>query len=319
MFRHTAAPAMIAQGPPVLARTGLAVPEHPRRGTGHTFMGVHPQLAAVERVAAGSSGDMQSVGNHVLGLKPGTPSPPRLDVHFNTDPLFVRAGIDGMAVPRGLSGVESDTSVPVLKFKSDDAYATAAELSRRASAAKEMRAALAAQISAKRMVTSKAFDADDHYEVRILVTTQLSPLHPLHTPTRAPQTPRQLPRPTPAGSPRGVADAGRPGCRVLQPPPAVRLPPALSQRHTSPKLSRQPAADRLLPHSQGAPRALPVAVPPRRGIGELQQPRGSDPGAARRGGAGDPGCAGCPDASGGAPPGPDEPHSHNEFRRDLVI
>lgn len=100
-----------------------------------------------------------------MSLKtPQTPGQ-RLDVSFNTDPLFVRAGQNGVTVPRGLSAVESDTAVPVLKFKSDDAYATASELTRRASAAKEMRAALAAQISAKRMVTSKAVNADDYYEV----------------------------------------------------------------------------------------------------------------------------------------------------------
>lgn len=133
-------------------------------------MGLHEQLSAVDCVEAGANGDKQSMGNnHGLGWKAAHSSGQRLDVNFNTDPMFVRAGQNGIAVPRGLSAVESDTAVPVLKFKSDDAYATAAELSRRASAAKEMRAALAAQISAKRMVTSKAFNADDHYEVSFQV------------------------------------------------------------------------------------------------------------------------------------------------------
>lgn len=136
-------------------------------------MGLHEQRSAVDCVEAGANGDKQSMGNHGLGLKAAHTPGQRLDVKFNTDPMFVRAGQNGIAVPRGLSAVESDSAVPVLKFKSDDAYATAAELSRRASAAKEMRAALAAQISAKRMVTSKAFNADDHYEVRFPVTTRL--------------------------------------------------------------------------------------------------------------------------------------------------
>lgn len=89
----------------------------------------------------------------------------QLDVVFNTDPMFVHAG-NGTAVPRGLSGVQHDHSAaPVLNFRSDDAYATMSERSRRASAAKEMKAALKAQIAAKRSLESRTAD-DDDYEVR---------------------------------------------------------------------------------------------------------------------------------------------------------
>lgn len=90
----------------------------------------------------------------------------QLDVVFTSDPLFVHAG-NGVAVPRGLSGVQHDHSAaPVLNFRSDDAYATMSEISRRASAAKEMKAALKAQIAAKRTLESGAAD-DDDYEVRV--------------------------------------------------------------------------------------------------------------------------------------------------------
>lgn len=129
-------------------------------------MGHTGQLSAVECCESRPNGGMHTTDERLLGLRPAHDSGQRLDVNFNTDPMFVKAGQNGVVVPRGLSAVESDAGVPVLKFKSDNAYATASELTRRASAAKEMRAALAAQITAKRMVTSKAVNADDHYEVR---------------------------------------------------------------------------------------------------------------------------------------------------------
>jgi hypothetical protein len=82
----------------------------------------------------------------------------QLDVVFNTDPMFVQAG-NGIAVPRGLSGVQHDhDAMPVLNFRSDDAYSSFSEISRRASAAKEMRAALQAQIAAKRTLQSGTVD-----------------------------------------------------------------------------------------------------------------------------------------------------------------
>lgn len=98
----------------------------------------------------------------------------KLDVVFSTDPMFVQAG-NGKAVPRGLSGVEHDQSAaPVLNFRSDDAYATMSEISRRASAAKEMKAALKAQIAAKRTLESGAADDDDYQVSPSVVSRQRS-------------------------------------------------------------------------------------------------------------------------------------------------
>jgi hypothetical protein len=86
---------------------------------------------------------------------------------FNTDPIFVRAGQNGRAIPRGLSGVQHDWhDQPMLNFKSADPYATFSEMSRRASAAKEMQAALKAQIAAKRTIAKRAVTDDHDYAVR---------------------------------------------------------------------------------------------------------------------------------------------------------
>jgi hypothetical protein len=47
---------------------------------------------------------------------------------FNTDPLFVRAGQDGVAVPRGLAGVQSTQGAPAfINFRSDKPYETPAD------------------------------------------------------------------------------------------------------------------------------------------------------------------------------------------------
>jgi hypothetical protein len=69
---------------------------------------------------------------------------------FNTDPLFVRAGQDGVAVPRGLAGVESAADEPArINFRSDKPYKTPAEQSRWTAAAAELRSTLDAQIDSK--------------------------------------------------------------------------------------------------------------------------------------------------------------------------
>lgn len=117
---------------------------------------------------ASKTGLQRSVSQH---------SAPSLDVVFTSDPMFVQAG-NGNSVPRGLSGVEHDQSaVPILNFRSDDAYATMVEVSRRASAAKEMKAALKAQIAAKRTIQTRAAD-DDEYEVRSLPVVSLQAATP---------------------------------------------------------------------------------------------------------------------------------------------
>jgi hypothetical protein len=67
----------------------------------------------------------------------------------------------GVAVPRGLANVQSVLSEPpVLKFKSDKAFLTSAEVAQRTAAAAELKNALAAQIAEKeaRKAAEKAAD-----------------------------------------------------------------------------------------------------------------------------------------------------------------
>lgn len=67
----------------------------------------------------------------------------------------------GVAVPRGLANFQSAlTESPVLKFKSDKAFLTPAEVAQRTAAAVELKSALAAQIAEKeaRKAAEKAAD-----------------------------------------------------------------------------------------------------------------------------------------------------------------
>eukprot|EP00892_Ulva_mutabilis_P000763 jgi/Ulvmu1/10688/UM067_0014.1 len=187
---------------------------------------------------------LQSADRLVVGLKPPQSVEQRLDVNFNTDPMFVRAGQNGVSVPRGLNAVESDTAVPVLKFKSDDAYATASELTRRASAAKEMRAALAAQISAKRMVTSKAVNADDYYEAHLEASRTLDVQDAAYASPR-PRSDRVSGLPTPSSDCRLASFRGSPS------PTACSLTAREAREPVSSPTPRGPSSESVI--GRGAP------------------------------------------------------------------
>jgi hypothetical protein len=120
--------------------------------------------SGLSETASTTSSQQDSMSEGRLGTAGSAHSQPqngKLDVSFNTDPLFVRAGQSGVTVPRGLSGVESSNEEPILQFTSDSAYSTVTEISRRASAAREMRAALAAQIAAKQILGQKGRNVMD--------------------------------------------------------------------------------------------------------------------------------------------------------------